>query len=157
MYERILIPLDGSGLPETILPFAERIAGPLDAEVVLLGVVEPLSAMTGLATGPVDGVDALFLRQLGVKKYLIETARRLEAKGLRVRTMLRLGMAAVEIVETATAERADLIAMATHGRSGLRRTLLGSVAEAVLRAAPVPVLMLRATAPTPTPVEAATR
>jgi nucleotide-binding universal stress UspA family protein len=156
MYERILIPLDGSGLSETILPFAERIAGPLDAEVVLLGVVEPLSAMTGLATGPVDGVDSHFLRQLGVKKFLIETARRLEAKGLRVRTVLRLGMSAVEIVETAKAERADLIAMATHGRSGLRRTLLGSVAEAVLRAAPVPVLMLRATVPTPAPVEAAT-
>ncbi len=157
MYGRVLIPLDGSALAETILPFAERIAGPLDAEVVLLGVVEPLSAMTGLATGGVNAVDALFLRQLETKKYLAEVARRLEAKGLRVRTLLGLGTPAAEIVESAKAAQADLIAMTTHGRSGLRRAVLGSVAEQVLRAASVPVLMIRMPAPSPAPAEAANR
>jgi nucleotide-binding universal stress UspA family protein len=147
MYERLLIPLDGSEFAEAILPFAEQIAGAVDAEVLLLGVVEPISAITGLATGPVDRADTLVLRQLDARKYLTETARRLEAKGLRVRTLLGLGMPADEIVESAKAERAQLIAMTTHGRSGLRRAVFGSVAERVLRGASVPVLMIRMPAP----------
>jgi nucleotide-binding universal stress UspA family protein len=146
MYERVLIPLDGSELAETILPFAERVAGPADAEVVLLSVVEPLSAVGGLAGGGVVGPDALLLRQLEAKKYLAGVAARLETKGLRVRTLLGLGTPAVEIVEVARSERADLIAMTTHGRSGFRRAVFGSVAEAVLRTATVPVLMIRMTA-----------
>lgn len=153
MYQRVLIPLDGSELAETILPFAEWIAGPLDAEVLLLSVVEPVSAMAGLAAGGVVGPDAFLLRQLEAKKYLGEVAGRLEAKGLRVRTFLGLGMPAGEIAEVAKAEKADLIAMTTHGRSGLRRAVFGSVAEEVLRSARVPVLMIRMTAPTPTPKE----
>jgi len=157
MYERVLIPLDGSELAETILPFAERIAGPLDAEVLLLSVVEPMSAVAGLAGGAVVGPDALFLRQMEAKKYLGEVAARLEAKGLRVRTLLGLGMPAGEIVEFAKAERADLIAMTTHGRSGLRRVVFGSVAEAVLRTAPVPVLMIRMTAKAVASTEAGRR
>lgn len=157
MYERVLIPLDESELAEAIVPFAERIAGPLDAEVLLLHVVEPLSTVTGLGTGGVGGADALFLRQLEAKRYLAEVAGRLESKGLRVRTLLRLGTPAIEIVESARAERADLIAMTTHGRSGFRRAVFGSVAETVLRAAPVPVLMIRMTAPAPAPTEAVER
>lgn len=157
MYERVLVPLDGSELAETILPFAERIAGPLGAEVVLLTVVEPLSAITGLATGGVDRPDALFLRQLEARTHLTETAKPLEARGLRVRTLLGLGVPAVEIVESARAVGADLIAMTTHGRSGLRRAVFGSVAEEVLRAASVPVLMIRMPAPAPAPTEAANR
>ncbi len=153
MYERVLIPLDGSELAETILPFAERIAGPLDAEVLLLSVVEPISVAAGLAAGGVVGPDALFIRQLEAKKYLAEMAARLEAKGLRARTLLGLGMPADEIVKVGKAEKADLIAMTTHGRSGLRRALFGSVAEEVLRSAPVPVLMIRMTAPNHAPKE----
>jgi nucleotide-binding universal stress UspA family protein len=154
MYERVLIPVDGSELAEAILPFAERIAGPADAEIVLLGVVEPPSPLGGLATGGVDGAEALSLRQLEVRKYLAGVATRLEARGLRVRTRLALGTPAAEIAETARAERADLIAMTTHGRSGLRRAVFGSVAEQVLRSAPVPVLMIRMPAPVPAPEEA---
>jgi nucleotide-binding universal stress UspA family protein len=153
MYERVLIPLDGSELAEAILPFAEWVAGPLDAEVVLLSVVEPISAVAGLAAGGVVGPDALLLRQLEAKKYLGEVARRLEAKGMRVRTLLGLGMPAGEIAEVAKAEKADLIAMTTHGRSGLRRAVFGSVAEEVLRSTGVPVLMIRTTAATPAPGE----
>ena len=146
MYERVLIPLDGSELAETILPFAERIAGPVDAEVVLLAVVEPLSAVAGLAAGGVVGPDALLLRQMEAKHYLARVASRLETKGLRVRTHLGLGVPAAEIVGVAHSEGADLIAMTTHGRSGLGRAVFGSVAEAVLRTASVPVLMIRMTA-----------
>lgn len=146
MYERVLIPLDGSELAETIMPFAERVAGPADAEVLLLTVVEPLSAVSGLAGGGVAGPDALLLRQLEAKKYLAGLATRLERKGVRVRTLLGLGAPAAEILAVARSEQADLIAMTTHGRSGFKRAVFGSVAEAVLQAATVPVLMIRMTA-----------
>jgi nucleotide-binding universal stress UspA family protein len=157
MYERILIPLDGSEPAETILPFAEQIARPCDAEVVLLRVVEPLSPVAGLGTGPINAADALFLRQLEAKKYLAELARRLEASGLRVRPRVGLGEPITEILETARAERADLIAMATHARSGLPGAVFGSIAKQVLRGASVPVLTIRIPAPGPALAEAETR
>ncbi len=144
-YERVLVPLDGSDLAEAILPFAEKLAGPIDSEVILLRVVEPLAPAAALAAAGVPAPDELFLRQLEARRYLDEIARRLEDKGLRVRTLLGHGPAASEIVAVARSERADLIAMSTHGRGGLGRLLFGSVAEAVLRAAPVPVLLIRMT------------
>lgn len=155
MYERVLIPLDGSELAEAVLPFAEHVAGPLDAEVVLLQVVEPPSAISALGTGDIIGPDTLFLRQVEAKRYLDTVAGRLQAKGLRVRTVLGLGAPASEIAATARAERADLIAMTTHGRSGFKRAIYGSVAEEVLRSSDVPVLAIREPAPITAPAEAA--
>jgi nucleotide-binding universal stress UspA family protein len=151
MYERVLVPLDGSEIAEAILPFAEKLAGPVDAEAMLVRVVEPLSAGEAFAAAGVVAPDTLFLRQLEAKTYLARVERRLANKGIRVRTDLRSGMAAAEIVAAATSWGADLIAMATHGRGGLGRLLFGSVAEAVLRAAPMPVLMIRTTAKVPAP------
>ena len=81
---------------------------------------------------------------MDAKTYLSEVERRLSKKGLRVRTRVALGgPPAEEILAAIKATSADLVAMATHGRSGLGRALLGSVAESVLRASPVPVLMIR--------------
>ena len=154
MYERVLIPLDGSELAETILPFAEQVAGPLDAEVVLLQVVEPPSPIAGLGTGGIVSPDALYLRQVEAKRYLDAVAGRLQGKGLRVRTVLGLGTPASEIAATARAECADLIAMTTHGRSGVKRAIFGSVAEEVLRSADIPVLAIRKPAPITAPAEA---
>ena len=143
MYKRVLVPLDGSGLAEAILPFVEQVAGPLDAEVVLLNVIEPPSPGEVIASAGVVSPDAWRIRELEVKRYLAGVERRLAAKGLRVERRLQMGRAADEILATATASGADLIAMTTHGRSGVARLLFGSVAEAVLRASPVPVLMFR--------------
>jgi nucleotide-binding universal stress UspA family protein len=146
MYERVLVPLDGSDLAEQILPFAEKVAGPLDAEIILVRVVEPLSAGEAMAAAGVVAPDTLFLRELDAKRYLVSLEQRVTNKGLRVRTRIQHGSAAEEIVKAATTSGADLIAMTTHGRSGIGRLLFGSVAEAVLRAAQVPVLMIRMTA-----------
>jgi nucleotide-binding universal stress UspA family protein len=157
VYERVLIPLDGSELAEAILPFAERFAGPLDAEVCLLRVVEPLTAIPGLGTGGVVGPEALALREAEARGYLAEMAHRLEGRGLRVRTVVGVGVPELTILEVATAEKADLIAMSTHGRRGLRRAVFGSVAEAVLRSAAVPVLMIRMTATAQAPTEVVER
>ena len=146
MYERILVPLDGSEVAEAILPFAEQIAGPLDAEVVLLRVIEPPSPIELVASGGVVAPDTFTLRDLEAKAYLSEIQRRLSKKGIRVRLRVALGgPPAEEVLAAAQATSADLIAMATRGRSGLGRALFGSVAESVLRASPVPVLLIRTT------------
>lgn len=144
MYRRMLVPLDGSEVAETILPFAEQVAGPLDAEVVLLRVIEPLSPVELVATAGVVAPDAFTLRDIEAEKYLSEIQRRLSKKGLRVRTRVALGgTPSEEILAAVQATNADLIAMTTHGRSGLGRALFGSVAESVLRASAVPVLVVR--------------
>jgi nucleotide-binding universal stress UspA family protein len=146
MYERMLVPLDGSEVAETILPFAEQVAGPLDAEVVLLRVIEPPSPIELVASAGVVAPDTFALREMDAKAYLSEVERRLSKKGLRVRTRVALGgTPAEEILAAAKATGADLVAMATHGRSGVGRALLGSVAESVLRASRLPVLLIRTT------------
>jgi nucleotide-binding universal stress UspA family protein len=77
------------------------------------------------------------------KRYLHDVERRLSKKGLRVRTRIALGPTASAILGAVQTSAADLVAMTTHGRSGLGRALFGSVAESVLRACPVPVLLIR--------------
>jgi universal stress protein A len=81
--------------------------------------------------------------------YLAEKERRLADRGIRVSSVVRYGPPAEEILDHARTSGIDLIAMSTHGRSGLERVLLGSVAERVLRESPVPVLLRRAVGPVP--------
>jgi nucleotide-binding universal stress UspA family protein len=146
MYERVLVALDGSEVAEGILPFVEQVAGPLDAEVVLLRVIEPPSPVELVASAGVVAPDTFTLRDMDAKTYLSEVERRLSKKALRVRTRVAFGPPAEEILAAVRTTGADLVAMATHGRSGLGRALFGSVAQAVLRASPVPVLLIRMTA-----------
>jgi nucleotide-binding universal stress UspA family protein len=124
----------------------EQMGGPLDAEFVLLRVVEPISPAEAMVSAGAVATDTFALRETDAMRYLVEVERRLSKKGLRVRTRVALGPPAEEILAAAKATGADLIAMATHARSGLGRILFGSVAEAVLHASPVPVLMIRMTA-----------
>jgi nucleotide-binding universal stress UspA family protein len=145
MYERVLVPLDGSEQAEAILPLIEQMAGPLDAEFILLRVVGPISPGEAMASAGVVSPDAFLARELDAKRYLNEVERRLSKKGLRVRAQVALGPPAEEILAAAKATGADLIAMATHARSAVGRILFGSVAEAVLHTSPVPVLMIRMT------------
>jgi nucleotide-binding universal stress UspA family protein len=143
MYERILVTLDGSETAETILPFVERVAGPVDAEVILVRVVPPLSPGELVATAGVMAPDTLRLRELEAREYLDTIQSRLRDKMIRARSEVRIGSPPAEILATATAVDADVIAMATRARGTLGRLLFGSVAEAVLREAPLPVLLVR--------------
>lgn len=137
----VLIPLDESPVAETVLPFVKRIAGPLDFEVVLVEVLEPVGPMPdGLSYMTADTVAA---RIPGAKKYLEARATELRRTGLTVRTIVRTGEAAREIANAARESGADMVAMTTNGRSGFGKLLFGSVAERVLREADVPVLMMR--------------
>ena len=145
-FRRALITLDGSIAAEAILPAFLRMARPLGMEVVLVRVVVPPA---GRAPSE-DTLDALenTARMLELKKqkadeYLRAIAATPALAGLRVLTTVRTGEAPREIIAAARELQADVIAMSTHGRTGLRRLLFGSVAEAVVRAAHVPVFVLR--------------
>jgi nucleotide-binding universal stress UspA family protein len=144
MYKLALVPLDGSLVAEGIIPFLLEIAGPLDMEVALLRVLVPTPPMVieGTRHVTVDDVEKL---TVAAEEYLAPIAAALRAKGVRVTTHVRRGEAVDEILAGARAAGADLIAMTTHGRSGLGRLLFGSVAESVLRHAEIPVFLMRQT------------
>lgn len=144
MYKRALVPLDGSMVAEGIIPFILEIAGPLDMEVVLVRVVVPIPPTVVEGSRHVE-VEDVEKRRLEAEEYLKAIAAELRAKGVRVRTMVRRGETTVEIQAAAREAGADLVAMTTHGRSGLGRLLFGSVAEAVLRQSEVPVFLMRQT------------
>jgi nucleotide-binding universal stress UspA family protein len=143
MYTRILVPLDGSPLAEAILPEVVELARLHAAEVMLLRV-----ALAHTFPGA-DQTDAQVHAVEEADGYLADVERRLAAQRIRASRAVRYGHVAEEILDHVRSRGADLIAMSTHGRSGLPRWVLGSVAEAILRAAPVPVLLLRAALPAP--------
>lgn len=140
LIERILVPLDGSKMAETILPHVEYLARLTKAEVILLCIAVPLRIYTDhVVTYPVD--ERAQLEE--AREYVESVAASLREKGLRAEAVARYGSAADEIVNFAQEADADLIAMSTHGRSGLGRWVFGSVAEKVLRASATPILLLK--------------
>jgi nucleotide-binding universal stress UspA family protein len=133
---RILVPLDGSEASEEVLPIVSCLAGPFDFEVQLLHVVEATRSLPGAPAGATAVHDPET-----EAAYLARVAASLEARGLRVGVTLRAGLPAEVIPTVADETKSGLVAMSTHGRSGLGRLFLGSVAERVLRAVSVPVLL----------------
>ena len=144
MYKRAVVALDGSPVAEAIIPFILEIAGPLDMEVVLVRVNRPIppEVIEGSRHVMVEDPEA---SRVDAEEYLAPVAVELRNKGVRVRTQVRRGQPAEEIVLAAREIGADLIAMTTHGRSGFGRLLFGSVAEAVLRESRLPVFLMRVT------------
>jgi nucleotide-binding universal stress UspA family protein len=140
-YRRALVTLDGSRVAEAILPMFLRVAYPLGMDIVLIRVVPTVPAAP---EDPGHALDSAKRTRADAEDYLRAVAATLARDGLRVQTLVRTGEAPAEIIAVAQEVHADLIAMTTHGRTGLRRLLFGSVAEAVLRAAPVPVFVVRA-------------
>ena len=131
---RILVPLDRSEASEAVIPVVACLAGPFDLGIQLLHVVERPSLESSRGAGERT-------RKAEAEAYLAGVAARLGARGLRVGMTARVGTAAEVIPVVAAETKCGLIAMSTHGRSGLERLFLGSVAERVLRAVTVPVLM----------------
>jgi len=145
-FARILAPLDGSKTSEAILEHAARLARlGSGAEIVLLRVVQPLVAAVWLPEGAVAAAapqEDLPGRERRAREYLDAAARSLA--GLRVRPRVEVAASvAAAILQTAQAEACDLVALATHGRSGLARVALGSVTDKVVRASHTPVLLFR--------------
>ncbi len=137
MYKRILVPLDGSPLAEAAIPHALALAKSCGGELVLLRV----------AVAPVFPLDPVLAWAGAVEEardYVAGLALKLRDEGIKITVRARWGDPVEEILEYVDEGDIDLIAMTTHGRTGLKRWVLGSVAENVLRRAAVPVLMVRA-------------
>jgi nucleotide-binding universal stress UspA family protein len=150
MYERILIPLDGSKTGEAALPYVEELVSKLSpevkVEVTLFQVVSSLThyVVAGEASAPIPYTEKE-LEQIKKKAmdYLDKAGEALVSKGAMVRAKVGIGKASDEIIKTADEINADLVAMSTHGRSGLSRWAFGSVTDRVLRGGNVPVLIVR--------------
>lgn len=138
-FKKILVPLDGSLLAEAALPkAAELMDTSADATLVLVRAAQA-TTMPG-----VDPIEVQVSVVHEAEDYLEAVAVRLRGLGVpQVRTSVWYGAAAPSILEAAKLAKADLIMMSTHGRSGLSRLVLGSVAESVLRGARTPVFLIR--------------
>ena len=136
LLDRILVPLDGSPLSESVLPDVRRLLRRTDAEVILVRSEYPL----------LSGAVPTVVAESGlpeIKSYLRAVADRLGEQGVRTRTVADSGPAAEAILRAAHNQRATLIALSTHGRTGVARVVLGSVAEQVVRGSSLPVLAVR--------------
>jgi nucleotide-binding universal stress UspA family protein len=153
----ILVPLDGSALAEQVLPFARLLAMSLSARIHLLHVVTDFERADVVAheIEVLDQLSDLPYRQRThlpqdwailsryAESYLAAPAASLREAGLETTTEVRFGLPAEIIVDEAERQQATLIAMATHGRSGLQRWALGSVADKVLHGTTIPLLLIR--------------
>ncbi len=145
MYRHILVPLDGSPLAEQVLPHVKALASlEPGARVTLLRAVPTVYPTTIDYSGMLPPVgDILPELELEARNYLDSIARSLQAEGLNVKLELSLLPAAEAIIDYAENHKVDLIAIATHGRSGISRWVFGSVTQKVVQATPVPVLVIR--------------
>ena len=134
MFNKILVPLDGSELATEVLAYVQALALKTQAEVVLFRVYHEPDDVTHIGHG-----------RESAQHYLNIVADRFTHAGIRVQMATEQGNAAESILDAADALHADLIAMSTHGRGGIRRFVLGSVADRVLHYARVPVLLIRPT------------
>ena len=145
---RIMVPLDGSPLAEAALAPAAALARLLGAEVTLLQVVPPLIAGTAPLGPRLIGYheEIIALRRIEAHDYLQGLAEGMEQEGVHAAAAAVLGPGVAEtILNVARGDRIDLLAVATRGQGGIRRLTLGSVADKLVRAAEVPVLVIRPT------------
>jgi nucleotide-binding universal stress UspA family protein len=141
MYKRILVPLDGSELAKKALDHAEKLAETFDSEIILFQVVPFI---------PTYGAPELMMpfivdekQKEAAEKYLSNLSEELKKRSFKVTAKVKTGkQVAVEIIDFAKESGVDLIVMCTHGRSGITRWVLGSVAHKVLTRAETPILLI---------------
>jgi len=147
MYQKIMVPLDGSELAETVLPHVDAfIKGFHVKDVILARVVEPARRSYGgeAVLYPENLEEWEASRKSSAKEYLDQIAERFKHAETAVRCEVLFGSATESLVDYAEKGGIDLFIIATHGRSGVTRWVMGSVADKLLRSASVPVLMIRA-------------
>lgn len=145
MYEKILVPLDGSATAERALKEAAQLAGKLGSTLCLLHVLDDFPLYGEMAITPSFQQTLEVLRKYG-DDLLLKASKQDFMAGLQVETVQReaLGARVADvIVEQVISSKCQLIALGTHGRRGINRLLMGSDAELVLRQSPVPVLMVK--------------
>jgi nucleotide-binding universal stress UspA family protein len=142
----ILVALDGSRRAEAVLPAAAALAGILGAKLVLIQMVRPVVLKTDpplpFPTGYDDELTRLTREQ--AQDYLDGVVQRLNAQGLSTTGVAVLGGSAFDAIQEASrAPGTGMLALATHGRGGVRRMVLGSVADKLVRGGELPVLVTR--------------
>ena len=144
MYKTILVPLDESKRAEAILPHVKELAQFYQAEVIFLCVLNPVPIVPGVE-GAFQGIDPITAEQQmkEAKSYLAALQGEFREKGLATRMIVTYGTVVPTILDFAKREGVDLIAIASHGRSGLPRVFYGSVAAGVLQGVDRPLLVIR--------------
>jgi nucleotide-binding universal stress UspA family protein len=143
VFYRIVVPTDFSACSEQAWALARRLAAASGAELVLAHVLVETPLYSEGAVDMRHVKDVYAAARKWAKETLERWAEAARAEGPKARVVLRTGVPHEEIVALATDERADLVVLGTHGRGGLGRTFLGSVADRVIRLAPCPVLSVR--------------
>ena len=146
--KRILVPLDGSVFGEAALPCAEDLARVSKAEIILMQSVTPHHFEIDLAESRSPHLSKLSEEYIEharavASDYLAGIAKRLSQSGIAARSVVEIGPPAERIIACAKDNAVDVIALSTHGRSGLSALMMGSVANKVLHYAEVPVLLVR--------------
>jgi len=146
--KRILVPLDGSVFGEAALPCVEELARTAKAEVILLQSVIPHHFEIDLAESRSPHLSKLSEEYvehatIAARDYLARIEKRLSASGIVARAVVEVGSPAERIIACAKNNTVDIIALSTHGRSGLSAVMMGSVANKVLHYAEVPVLLVK--------------
>ncbi|CAN5814692.1 universal stress protein [soil metagenome] len=145
MFQKILVPLDGSKRAERILPHVEALAGKFGAKLVLVSIVEPiLSGVSPYGNGSYYIAEELERRTAAANAYLANLQETLSAQQFDVKTLVEYGPPVMALQDIAEREKVDLIALASHGRTGLARVFYGSVAAGLLHQADRPLLLIRA-------------
>ena len=151
MFKKILVCLDGSEIAERILPVVKEQAAAKETRVVLLRVVN----LPGSVTLGVPGFPSVPLHTAAMPEhlkkefdlageYLKKTAQSLRQQGINAESQTLIGLPGPSMIYYAGANEVDLIAMVTHGHTGIRNVLLGSVAEYIIKESGLPILLIRA-------------
>ena len=142
--DHILVPLDGSELSEKALTAAYTLAGMSNAEITLLRVLRPVEEIIKIDEQHAIYVDQqIEFKTRRAKKYLKAIRNHAEKRSFKINMVVEMGDAAETIINFAHKNSIDLIVMSTHGRSGLKRWVYGSVAGKILSGAYNPVLLIR--------------
>ena len=141
---KVIVPLDGSSFAETVLPHATALARRMDLGMTLLRVVPEDAPIFADSVSLLDMLAGVREEAAtGARDYVARVAKRLRDSGIDVDEVMLQGKASSRIAEYAKGAEHGMIAITTHGRSGVNRLLLGSIAEAVVRESGCPVLMVR--------------
>jgi nucleotide-binding universal stress UspA family protein len=146
VFHRIVVPTDFSTCSELAWRMARRLAAAAGGELILAHVLVETPLFAEGSVGMGQARDVYAAAEQWAQQTIERWAGTARAEGLTVRVALRTGVPHEEIVALAIDERADLVVLGTHGRGGLSRALLGSVADRVIRIAPCPVLSVRESA-----------
>lgn len=144
MYDSILVPLDGSKRAEKILPHVEKMANCFDAKMILLEVVAPVYYVMDPQVSYLDiNLEETKYRLSEARAYLEILAAEIESRGIKVEAYVEQGPVVDMIIQFAREKGTEIIAMASHGRSGLGRVFYGSVSAGVLQQVDRPLLLVR--------------